>query len=339
MKYNTYAVIMAGGMGERFWPKSRKKQPKQLLSIVSRRSMIQETVDRVKALVPEERILIITNKVQAPLVKKQLPDIPRKNIIPEPLSKNTAPCIALAAKIIQERGGRDTLMVVLPSDHVIKDASRFCRIIKTAVKMAKEGKVLVTLGIKPHFPHTGYGYIKLGRPLQDKYYKVARFTEKPDLKTAKQYIRNGKYLWNSGIFIWRTDAILEEIEKYIPRVLKKLNNYSKVPSVSIDYGVMEKTTRAVVAEADFPWDDVGNWAALEAYFKKDRFGNVFQGTSVAKDINNSIIITDSPLVATLGITDMIVVATKDAVLVCHKKRAQEVKQIVTLLKKGHKRYL
>ena len=339
MRYPTYAVIMAGGMGERFWPKSRKKRPKQLLSIISRRSMLQETVDRVKRLIPNGRIIVITNKVQAPLVRKQLPDIPRSNIISERISRNTAPCVALAANVIRKKVGADAVMVVLPSDHVIKDISKFHRTITDAVNMAAERKVLVTLGIRPRFPHTGYGYIKLGRSLQNRFYKVAKFTEKPDLKIAKRYVTSGKYFWNSGMFIWRIDTILEEIRKYIPGLLKNLKNYNRVPNVSIDYGVMERTKRAVVAEANFYWDDVGNWAALEGHLKKDRFGNIVQGKSVTRNTKGSIIITDSPLVAALGVSDMVVVATKDSVLVCPKHRAQEVKQIVEFLKKRYKRYL
>lgn len=339
MKYNTYAVIMAGGMGERFWPKSRQKRPKQLLSIISKRSMIQETVARVGRIIPKNKILVVTNKIQAPLVKKHLTDIPAENIIQEPLSKNTAPCIALAASIIQKRGGKDTLMVVLPADHVVKDVFRFCRTIKAAVKMAGEKKVLVTLGIKPHFPHTGYGYIKIGNVLRNGFYKVAGFSEKPDLKTAKQYIKNGKYFWNSGMFVWRTDSILEEIDRYIPRVLRNLKDYKRVPKISIDCGVMEKTKLAVVAKADFNWDDVGDWAALEAHNKKDKYGNIIQGESVIQDVNRSIIITDSVLIAALGVKDIIIVATKDSVLICPKNKAQDVKKVVGLLKRGYKKYL
>lgn len=339
MKYATYAVIMAGGMGERFWPWSRKRRPKQLLPIVSRRSMLQEAVARVKGLIPEDRIMVVTNKAQVPLVRKQLPAIPVKNIVSEPLSRNTAPCIALAASIIRKRDGGDAVMVVLPADQMIKDVTAFRRAIAGAVNMAAEQRVLVTLGMKPYSPHTGYGYIKLGRLLQNGFYKVAGFTEKPYLKTARRYVSSGRYLWNSGMFIWKVDTILEEIDRCIPGLLKNLANYSKVPKISVDYGVMERTRRAVVAEADFAWEDVGSWAALEEHFKKDKSGNVIMGKCVAKDTNDSIIVTDSTLVATLGISDMVVVATGDAVLVCPKQRTQDVKQIVGLLKKRYKRYL
>ena len=339
MRYPVYAVIMAGGTGERFWPKSRRANPKQLLSLISKRSMIQETIYRLKGIISEKNILVITNKVQVPLVKGHLSGIPEKNIIAEPVSRNTAPCIALAAKIIKKKERGEAIMVVLPSDHVIKNISKFKSAIKNAIKIAEKDKVLVTLGIKPHSPHTGYGYIKLGKYLKNSIYKISGFKEKPDTKTAKGYLRTRKYLWNSGMFVWRTDSILDEIEKFIPNLLKQLRNYKKLPNVSIDYGVMEKTKKAVVIKTDFYWDDVGNWNAIESYFKKDSGNNIIKGKTVVKNTNNSIIMSDSVLVATLGVNDMIVVASKDAVLVCPKKEAQNVKQIVGLVKKKYKKHI
>lgn len=315
---SVYAVIMAGGSGERFWPRSRRRMPKQFLPIVSKKSMLDETINRLKGVVPEDRIYIVTNKIQTPLVKGY------RNVIAESVSRNTAPCIALSARIIQKRDP-EAVMVVLPSDHYISDISKFQDTIKTAVKM--DG-VLVTLGIKPAFPHTGYGYIKKGKRLGNGLYKVSRFTEKPDLKTAKRYVTSGKYYWNSGMFIWRVDTILEEIKKYLPDLDSR--------SISIDYGVMEKTNRAVVLEAGFSWDDVGNWASLDNHKEKDRNGNVLEGDVVVKDVANSTIITDAPLVAGIGIRDMIVIATKDAVLICPKDRAEEVKSIVGMLKENKK---
>lgn len=315
---SVYAVIMAGGSGERFWPKSRRRLPKQFLPIVSKKSMIEETIGRLKGLVPEDRIYIVTNKIQASLIKG------RRNVVAEPLSRNTAPCIALSARIIQKRDP-NAVMVVLPSDHHIKDISRFQDTIRAAVKL---DSVLVTLGIKPTFPHTGYGYIKRGKRLGKGLYKVSRFTEKPDLKTAKRYVTSGKYYWNSGMFIWKVNTILEEIKRYLPDLDSR--------SISIDYGVMEKTKRAVVLEAGFAWDDVGNWASLDKHKAKDKDGNILQGDVVVRDVNNSIIISEAPLVAGIGIRDMIVVATKDSVLICPKDRAEEVKSIVGMLKENKK---
>lgn len=326
---SVYAVIMAGGSGERFWPKSRRRLPKQFLPIVSKKSMIEETIARLKGLVPEDRIYIVTNKIQASLIKG------RRNVIAEPLSRNTAPCIALSARIIQKRDP-NAVMVVLPSDHHINDISKFQDAIRAAVKM---DSVLVTLGIKPKFPHTGYGYIRKGKRLGRGLYKVSRFTEKPDLVTAKRYIASGRYFWNSGIFVWKVGTILEEIKRYLPDLYSlSKTGYRNADNISIDYGIMEKTNRAVVLEAGFAWDDVGNWASLDKHKAKDKDGNILQGDAVVRDVNNSIIISEAPLVAGIGIRDMIVVATKDSVLICPKDRAEEVKSIVGMLKDNKKYY-
>jgi len=344
MKYPVYAVIMAGGMGERFWPRSRMKKPKQLLPLLSNRTMLQETVLRIKPLIQEERILIITNKIQAGLVKRQVPNIPKRNVISEPASRNTAPCIALASAIIKKRQkNADAVMIVLPADHLIENTSKFRRDIRNAVKTANTHKVLVTLGIKPKGPNTGYGYIKIGLPVRQagkgKFYWAAGFKEKPDFGTAKRYIKTGRYLWNSGIFVWTVDTVLEEIKRYVPEVVKNLKNYAKLPNISIDYGIMERTKKAVTMKVDFIWDDVGNWSALDMHLKKDKFGNVSRGDSVLKDTSGSIIISDSHIVAALGLKNMIVVSSGNAVLVCPKDKAQDVKKIVGLIKKRHKKCL
>lgn len=326
---NIYAVIMAGGSGERFWPKSRRHLPKQLLPLVSSKTMIQETIGRLKGLVPENRIFIVTNRIQRKLIKKQTGC---KNIIEEKVARNTAPCIALSAGVIQKKDP-GAIMVVLPADHQIKDVNNFRRTVLRAVDIADRDNILVTLGVKPSVPHTGYGYIERGKRLGSKLYKVSRFTEKPDLRTARRYVESGRYFWNSGMFIWKVGVILEEIEKYLPNIWKSKEK------ISIDYGVMEKTNRAVVLEAGFNWDDVGNWASLDKHYKKDMNKNVIQGKVVIKNVDNSTIITDSPLVAAVGISNLIVVGTKDAVLVCPKDKAEEVKNIVGILKKRYKRYL
>lgn len=316
---DVYVVIMAGGSGERFWPRSRQKLPKQFLSIVSEKSMLDETIDRIKGVVPDDRIYIVVNKRHVPLVKKY------KNVIQEPISRNTAPCIALSARIIQKKdpGG---IMVVLPADHYIKDVHKFRDTIEMAINVAQKEDVLVTLGITPISPHTGYGYIKKGKKLSSGVYKISKFTEKPDLKTAKRYLASGNYLWNSGIFIWKIKTILEEIDKYLPNILEGTEK------ISIDYGVMEKTKRAVVIESKFGWDDVGNWASLDRYFKKDKDGNIFQGEVVCKDVKDSTIISEGALVAGIGVSGLVIVATKDALLLCPKERAEEVKDIVGILK-------
>lgn len=338
---NIYAVIMAGGSGERFWPRSRKRCPKQLLSIVSKKSMLQETVARLKGFIPSSKIFIVTNKVQAKQVRKQLPALPSKNVIVEPLSKNTAPCIAVAASVIHKKDPK-AVMVVLPADHQIKDVRLFLNTIKEAVDLAARKDVLVTLGIKPKSAHTGYGYIEKGETISIGAYKVAKFAEKPNLQTAEEYVKSGKYLWNSGMFIWRAGSILNEIKEYLPELYELCMKYSsdtvyrRAESISIDYGVMEKTKRAVVVESEFDWDDVGSWSALDTHFKKDVYGNIISGGVVYKDVANSTIMTDEHLIAVIGLSDLVVVAEKGAVLICPKDKAEDVKHIVAQLKKDKK---
>lgn len=322
---NVYAVIMAGGSGERFWPWSRKGMPKQFLPIVSKKSMLEETLERLKGIIPEKRIYVVTNKIQKHLVKGC------KNIIVESIPRNTAPCIAISAGLIRKKDPT-AVMVVLPADHKIKDVSKFQNTLLDAVKIADRSNVLVTLGIKPYTPHTGYGYIERGEKIGPGFYKVSRFTEKPDLDTAKRYVASGRYFWNSGIFIWKVGVILEEIKKYLPNI------YRNKQRISIDYGVMEKTDRAVVLEAGFNWDDVGNWASLDKHRKKNKYGNIIQGNVLVKDVNDSTIITDAALVAAIGVKDLVIVAQDNAVLVCPKNRAEEVKSIIGMIRKD-KKYL
>jgi mannose-1-phosphate guanylyltransferase len=338
---NIYAVVMAGGIGERFWPRSRKKHPKQLLPIISKQSMLQETIARLRGFVSNENILIVTNKTQATSVKKQVPLLPERNIIVEPMSKNTAICIAVAAKIIAEKDP-NAVMVVLPSDHSIKDVKKFQKDIKNAAVLASKKNILVTLGIKPRGPHTGYGYIQRGAKVKGSFYVVKRFAEKPDTKTAVSYIKQGGYFWNSGIFIWKASTILGEIKIYLPELYRLCMNYSlnyaykRSENISIDYAVMEKTRCAVVLEVNFDWDDVGSWSALDTHRKRDENGNVIEGDVVYKDVHDSIIMTDGILVAAVGVSDIVAVAEKGAVLICPKSKAEDVKQIVNILKKHEK---
>lgn len=333
---NIYAVVMAGGSGERFWPMSRRKMPKQLLPILSKKSMLQETVARLKGLVPDEKICVVTNKLQADIVKKQLPKI---KIIAEPVSKNTAPCIAVAASMIYKKDP-DAVMIILPSDHRIKNVKGFKKTIFRAVMTAYKNNVLITLGIKPKTAHIGYGYIKKGERIDNNSFRVERFTEKPDLGRAKEYVESGKYLWNSGMFIWRADDILKDIKRYMPDLYNLCRRYGpdavyrKAKNVSIDYGVMEKTRKAGVIEAGFDWDDVGNWAAIDSHLKKDGNKNIINGKVIYRDVENSTIRSDSPLIAVIGLKNIVIVAEKNAVLVCPKERAEEVKHIVSMLKKN-----
>jgi mannose-1-phosphate guanylyltransferase len=343
---NIYAVVMAGGSGERFWPKSRKKYPKQLLPIVSKQSMLQETISRLNGVVSNNRIIIVTNKIQAAAIRKQAPLLPKENIIIEPVSKNTAPCIAVAAMAICKKDP-DAVMVVLPADHVIKNVEKFQNDIKKAAELAYTKNVLVTLGIRPRGPHTGYGYIQKGIKIKKSSYTVKKFAEKPNIEIAERYVRSGEYLWNSGMFIWKASVVLAEIQIYLPELHELCTKYSsdnvyrKAENISIDYAIMEKTKCAVVLEASFDWDDAGSWSALDSHREKDINGNVIEGDVVYKDVHNSIMMTDGVLIAVVGVSDIVAVAEKGAILICPKDKAEDVKHIVNILKKHgtHKKHV
>lgn len=353
-------VIMAGGKGERFWPKSRIKMPKQFLKLYGDRTMIQQTVDRLKRLMPIKNIFVVTNIDYAGLISDQIPELPTENILIEPMGKNTAACIGLAA-LHTERLDKDSIMVVVPSDHVIKDEETYLGVLKTAIEKAKSGNNLVTIGIKPLHPETGYGYINFRKITHEilnnnPVHKVERFVEKPDYDTAVKYVESGNYLWNSGMFIWKTSTILNAIKEYMPQLYSALNvirehfdsdeiekvlyeEYSKLESISIDYGIMEKAKNVYVVPGDFGWDDVGSWTSIERLYEKDENGNVIKGNVVSVDTKKCIITGSDKLIATLGIEDVIVVDTEDALLICSKDKAQNVKEILKELKEKNSEYL
>jgi len=356
----TYAVVMAGGRGQRFWPKSRNKLPKQFLSLVGEKTMLQRTVDRLKGLVTPDRIYIITTATYTQLVAQQVPEIPSENIITEPCGRDTAAAVGLAAITV---ASRDTagVMIVLPADHYIADEEHFCTVLKGAVAAAEKGEYLVTLGITPNRPETGFGYIARGRLFGTfagiPAYVAAGFTEKPDHARARQYLASGNYFWNSGIFIWRADLIERMFREHMPDLYtglqeikaaigseqyqKVLNSvYSSLPQISIDYGVMEKAKNVLVLPGNFGWDDVGSWTALEAYKAKDRQGNILEGKGVLVDTQNTLVLSSEKVVATLGVKDLIVVVGGDSVLVCHKGKAQEIKKVIhALQEKGYREIL
>jgi len=351
-----YAVIMAGGSGTRFWPLSREKMPKQLLKIGSEDTLIQQTVDRVLPLVGRERTFIVTNQGLAGEIQTQL--IARfggawdRNFILEPSAKNTAPALGLAALHVS-RMDPDGIMVVLAADHVIKRVDAFLECLRTAAEAARHG-YLVTLGIKPNRPETGYGYIKAGTTCPEDglsgVHRVERFVEKPDHRTAEEYLRSGQYYWNSGMFVWKAGAFLREIEKHMPALHQGLGEirqslgsgkdaetvqavFSRLEAISVDYGIMERTDRAAIVPADIGWSDVGSWNALEEVTEKDGSGNIVAGNVIDIGSRDSILYAEKRLVATIGLKDTIVVDTPDATLVCSKDRAQDVKKVVEELKK------
>ncbi len=351
-----YAVIIAGGSGTRFWPLSREKMPKQLLKIGGIDTLIQETVGRVLPLIPKENIFVVTNQGLADDIDRQLSarfDGPwAANIIIEPEARNTAPALGLAALHLR-RIDPDAIMVVLAADHSIRKTDEFLGLIKTA-RMAAQLDYLVTLGIKPDRPETGFGYIKAGKPCEGQgipgVCRVEAFVEKPNLETAKEYLRQGAYYWNSGMFIWKTSTFLDEIQKLQPALYQGLMEiqesigsdreatvvakvFQKLDSISIDYAIMEKTGRAAVIPADIEWSDVGTWSALDEVSDRDASGNIIAGNVIDFGSRDSIIYAEKRLVATIGLHDTIVVDTPDATLVCSKDKAQEVKKIVEELKK------
>ena len=350
-----YAVILAGGSGTRFWPLSRQLYPKQLLKVLSDQTLIQQTAQRVYPVIQAGHILVVTGAAHADAVRFQLAalSVPKDSVLVEPLARNTAPAIGWAASLIR-RKDPDGVMLVMPADHVIPDRGEYLDAIKLAVHVARDG-ALVTLGIKPKRPETGYGYIqadpqrRLGKQRRLSAFGVTRFVEKPDRSTAKRYLRSGKFYWNSGIFVWRADAILNEMAALMPALSAGLGRleiamgtsdearaleefYQKTESISIDYGILQKTRRAAVIPASFRWSDIGNWSTLDEVADKDDAGNVRIGPIVDLGSRDSIFYGEQRLVATIGLKDMVVVDTADATLVCPKDRAQDVKQVVELLR-------
>jgi mannose-1-phosphate guanylyltransferase/mannose-6-phosphate isomerase len=351
-----YAIIMAGGSGTRFWPLSREKMPKQLLKIGGDDTLIRETVNRMLPLVKLEDIFIVTNPSLAESIGYQLSSRFNRswdcNFILEPEARNTAPALGLAALHL-ERVDPESIMVVLAADHFIRRNDQFLDLLRKA-GTAAEQDYLVTLGIKPDRPETGYGYIRSGDRCSgsnlDGIFNVQAFVEKPNLETAREYVRNGAYYWNSGIFIWKTRTLLAEIEKHVPVLHQGLNEirphigtdretdvirdvFKKLDSISIDYAVMEKTDRAAMIPADIGWSDVGSWTALDEVSERDASGNVVIGNVIDLDSRDSIVFAEKRLVATIGLNNMVVVDTPDATLVCSKDRAQDVKKVVDELKK------
>lgn len=344
------ALIMAGGRGERFWPRSRQNMPKQFLSLTDdEKTMIQLTVERILPLVAMEDIFIVTNRSYKDLVRSQLPELPEENILCEPVGKNTAPCIGLGAVHMAKRYG-DAVMMVLPSDHLIKYTSLFLNTLSDACEVAEQGENLVTLGIAPDSPETGYGYIKfqpettLGRA-----FSVEKFVEKPDLETAKAYLASEQYLWNSGMFIWKTSTILKNLEAYLPETYQGLckigeaigtpmeeqaleRAFQAFKAESIDYGVMEKAKNIYILSGSFGWDDVGSWLAVSRIKRSNELGNVVNGNVVTVDTRNTTIQGGGKLIAAVGLEDMIVVDSEDALLICEKDHAGDIKKVLENLK-------
>lgn len=344
-----YAIIMAGGIGARFWPRSKKKSPKQLLRIIGENTMIQETFIRLNGLVPKENILIVTNETQRPGIAEQLPEIPSGNIIVEPFGRNTAACIGLASVIIQKRAP-DAVTFVMPADHIIRDNESFINTLKIAAQFSYQNQALVTIGIQPTKPETGYGYIQIDEDSgKNNVFKVLTFAEKPNYDTAVNFIKSGDFLWNSGMFIWKIDTILNEIKRFMPDLYEGLsqikdnlndpefanilsNIYGQLRSISIDYGIMEKSDRVFLVRGQFSWSDVGSWEAVYELSEKDQDGNVKVGTVYTDMAMDSYIYSPDKFTAVIGLDNIIVINCNNALLVCKRDKAQDVKNIIDYLK-------
>lgn len=341
------ALVMAGGRGERFWPASTPEHPKQFIDLTGGGTLIQQTVSRLAQIIPFRDIFVVTSESHLTLAQTQLPQLPARNFIVEPVGRDTAPCIGLSAAWI-ERIDPAATMLVVAADHFIPDQERFCDLAEAALKYATESQGLVTLGIRPDRPETGYGYIELGESAslvgEEKVFKARRFVEKPDRTKAEEYLDSGRFLWNSGMFAWTVRAIREEIERHIPElhvVVEALANagtdeefaarlaeiFPALPKMSIDYGVMERSDRVFVIPSDFRWDDLGSWTAVARLRKPDLDGNVVNGLAVTEDCHNVLIESKGRLVATLGVSDLVVVETDDVVLVCAADRVQDIRRL------------
>jgi len=353
-----FVIIMAGGKGERFWPLSREKMPKQLLPLLGKQSFLQEAVARVLPLVPAKNIFVITNESQLAEVRKQLPKIPKANLIAEPMGRDTCAAVTLGAALV---GARSTtgVMAVLPADHVIPDAKKFQQILNDAFDLAARGQAIVTIGIKPSEPATGYGYIRIGNELpapdgvkryKTTFFKAEQFVEKPDFQRALDYVNSGQYRWNAGMFVWSFITVTNGLEKHQPEMfaacqrwfkvagkpakLEKIlaKDYPNIKKISVDYALMEHAQNVICADGDFGWDDLGAWPALARHLKPDAEGNCAVGDFIHVDAARNIIFDartkNRTPIAVVGLRDSILVQTDDAVLLAHKSQAQKVKELV-----------
>ncbi len=347
-----HCLLMAGGSGTRFWPKSREKKAKQFLNIYGKKSLIENTISRFEKIVPPDKIYIVTNKLQKKEIKRYIHNIPLNNVIFEPVGKNTAPCIGLGALFIQLKDP-ESIIIVSPADHLIHKEKIFAQTINAGVKVAKDKNCFVTIGITPDRPATGYGYIqsnkRIGSVNNIDVYTVSTFAEKPDEETAQRFINSGDFYWNSGIFIFKVQTYFQAVKKFLPDLYKafidiksfitkkdfekKLNKiYPKLKPTSIDNGIMEKAENVCVVKGNFPWSDLGSWEQVYQISKKNNNGNAVSGKVIIKDVKNSYIETDE-MIAVLGLKDVIIVQSDGATIICQRDKSEDIKDIVEELKK------
>lgn len=361
-----YALILAGGGGTRLWPKSREKTPKQFLKLFGKETLTQLTAKRFSEILPWDKIYVVTvSKEYKNEIIAEVPKIPKENIIVEPARRDTAPAHGIGAAYIYKKDP-NAVIVTESADRLVKPISRYLTILKTAARVAYDDKLLVAMGVEPQYPHTGYGYIKRGREwVKHKnisFYKLDKFVEKPDLELAKKYVASHSYYWNAGQFVWRADEILKAIKKYAPEISNRLDKisesfgtssekevieaeYSKMPKISIDYAVAEKADNFVVVEGDFFWTDIGDWKEVWENLSKDEDGNVVidgdepGGEIISFDTSDAIIHKDGRMIAVVGVDNIVVIDTKDVLLVVSKSKAQSVKKVVEKLKEDGRKEL
>lgn len=348
---HAYVVVLAGGRGERFWPLSTRKRPKQLVALVGGRPLIAQTVVRLDGLVPPERVLVITNVETVVPTRQWLPELPPENIIGEPVGRDTAPAVALAAALVRARDP-NAVFAILPADHVISDEPRFRATLETVFRAASREDALFVIGIPPTAPSSAFGYIEADTPRFEldghSFFAVRRFVEKPDVETARRYLAEGRYFWNAGMFVWSLASLQRALERHAPSfaaLSRRLADavgrsdfdaavrsaYAGVEKISIDYALMEKADNILMTPADFPWDDVGSWTALRNHFAADARGNVVIGDCAALDAEGNTVVSNGRLTALLGVRDLVVVQAEGVTLICHRDRAEQVKRLVQLL--------
>ena len=337
MRKDFYAAILSGGSGERFWPLSTPERPKQFLSVFGDKSLLRQSVERLKGVVPPERILIVTGKSLAKATYRELPEIPRRNILLEPCRRDTAAAVATACTAVERLGGEKAVAAILTADQLMADVKAFRRILLCAAEAAATSDAIVTMGVKPTYSATGFGYIKVGPPTpfglrRDKVFRAERFVEKPDLPTAKKYLKSGKYVWNAGMFVWKVSTLKAALAKYAPQLVGITpKDYEHLPKISFDYAVMEKAENVLVTAGDFGWDDVGTWTSADRHLPTDGEGNATRGRVALLDCGNSVAVAEGASIAALGVKDLVIVTTKDAVLVAAKDRVQDLKKLLKLV--------
>lgn len=346
-KSRLYVVILSGGRGARFWPLSTDDKPKQFLNVFGGKSLLRQSVDRLKGVVSKTNILIITSDALYKPTRKELPDLPRENIITEPCRRDTAAAIATACGVVESRGGEDAVVAILTADHLMKDETAFRKLLNDAIFAAKNTDNIITMGVVPDHPATGFGYIKCGGRANVEtdtvFYKADKFVEKPDVKKARRYLASKKYVWNAGMFVWKVSTMKKALVEYVPslaileanlaneknqkEVLETI--YPQLQPISIDYAVMEKAKNILVSSGDFGWDDVGTWSSADKHMKIDGRRNAVKGNVTLLDVSDSVAVSDGPKIAALGVENLVIVTTKDSVLVASKDRVQDLKALLS----------